>query len=68
MLFVSILIASTSFADEYDFRKTKWGMSKEEVKLSENKERGYEEGDYFGYESEVAGMECLIGYIFTSIS
>jgi len=64
-LFV-LLTASALTADEYDFRKTRWGMSKEEVKLTEDNEPAYEESDFFGYENEIAGMDCYVIYVFTS--
>jgi len=67
LLALSVMIFTAPlFADEYDFRKAKWGMSKEEVKHGESKEPISEGNNIFGYEDKVAGMECYIFYVFAS--
>lgn len=49
----------------YDFRQTTWGMSKEQVKRIE---RGsptyYEDAATVMYEGQVAGLNCVIAYMF----
>ncbi len=64
ILFLSIFYLI--IAEEYDFRKTKWGMGKEEVMNSESTTLIVDENDMLVYQSQVADMECLIGYFFTS--
>lgn len=62
---------SANGADDYDFRKTRWGMSKEEVKASEHRdvydvyrEETSEGIEVLIYEDNLLGNECLLGYIF----
>jgi len=57
---VSSLCSAT---EEYDFRKTTWGMTKEEVKQIEG-EPPYETENELGYLDTVAGMKCVVFYTF----
>ena len=51
--------------EEYTFRKTRWGMSKEEVKQSEGREPTYEEEDGMAYTGEkIADLEVCLFYYF----
>lgn len=50
----------------FDFRETKWGFSKKQVMESEKLSLVVNKDDIIGYESSIANMKCLIGYIFTN--
>ena len=49
----------------YDFRKANWGMSKEQVKLLENKKPELEEDDRLVYSVEIDGRdyECIYRFL-----
>lgn len=66
LLVVLIVVSYTEFssADDYSFRKTKWGMSIEQVKSSEPLEVAKEDGNFLGYKTEVIGKNMLLGYYF----
>ena len=48
----------------YDFRKTKWGMSRDEVKSTEDATFDLESENFLFYEGHVAYMNCRISYRF----
>lgn len=50
---------------EYDFRQTKWGMSKEQVIAAEGKP-GHDEPDRLLYQTEVAGLKAGIAFEFVN--
>ena len=50
------IINISAIAEEYTFRKTTWGMSREQGKDTEAKE--------IGYEGSILGLDCWIAYIF----
>lgn len=52
-------------ASQYHFRKTRWGMSKDEVKKSETIKLAADRDTVLGYETQVAGLKCLLLYVFT---
>ena len=62
-LFFSIVVLSNDI--KYDFRKTNWGMSEQEVKASENREilEIYQDG--FAYKDKISGLNCNTVYQFT---
>ena len=64
--FIPIFALTISYADNYDFRNTKWGMSKEEVKNIEKADFFDEDDEYnlIAYQGEINNMECLIVYSF----
>ncbi|NVO12271.1 MAG: hypothetical protein HXX16_20100 [Bacteroidales bacterium] len=66
ILLIFILSVQSYSQEQFDFRKTSWGMSKELVKKSETSK--YLNGDesILVYESAITGYECLIAYIFTN--
>jgi hypothetical protein len=49
----------------YDFREAKWGFSKNEVLESEKLTAIVDKDNIVGYESLIADLKCLIGYVFT---
>jgi len=49
---------------EYTFRKTTWGMNREQVKKTEIKEVAYEDEKILGYEGKIVELDCNIVYIF----
>ncbi len=51
-------------AEEYTFRKTTWGMNRQQVKNTETKEIGYEGEKILGYEGSILSLDCWIAYIF----
>ncbi|MDQ1339201.1 MAG: hypothetical protein QG567_352 [Campylobacterota bacterium] len=54
----------SSDLQELTFRQTKWGMSKNQVKQSENLEIILDENDLLAYEGKVAGFPSYIVYNF----
>jgi len=62
--FLVVLLAESSFAGDYNFRKTKWGMSVAQVKSSEPLEVVKEDKDFLGYKTIVIGKDVLLGYFF----
>ena len=63
ILAVSILIL---FAEEakYDFRKTNWGMSKEQVKATEDKKPDFEDNTMLSYEVTISEKDFECAYLF----
>lgn len=65
LLVVFFVVASVAWADEqFDFRNAKWGMSREEVKKTEQEKIVGEDENTIGYESGLAGKGVLLVYIF----
>ena len=52
--------------ENYDFRKTKWGMSRDEVKSTEDATFVGETEDFLFYEGHAANMDCGISYRFVN--
>lgn len=53
-------------SEEYNFRKTSWGMDKRSVKASERGNELVEEGsEYLAYKGYVSGLDCYVYYTFT---
>lgn len=74
-IFLFFSIVGLSKDAKYDFRKTNWGMSKEQVKLAEKSSvlieednmEGTKEGFYDGalkYKGEINGLDCGVYYYF----
>jgi len=61
LIFVSLFPV---FASHYDFRKTYWGMSKEEVMKKEKGKPVMNKEDVLVYRGKVAGFDCWIEYFF----
>jgi len=51
---------------EFTFRKTYWGMSRDEVKATEDSTFFQEEGGLIAYQGKVANLDTLIAYHFVS--
>lgn len=68
LILAVLLISVLSFAQEkYDFRKTRWGMSKEEVKLSEGRKPDYDNGETIAYAGEkIANLRVNVYYSFVN--
>ena len=49
---------------KFDFRNTRWGMTKEQVKASETMKIVYEKESVILYHGEVAGVETTVYYTF----
>ncbi len=62
-LFV-VLFSESGFAGDYNFRKTKWGMSIAQVKSSEPLEASEESENILGYKTQVLGKNVLVAYFF----
>lgn len=54
---------SENISEEFDFRKTYWGMSKENVKATETGEI-IRDNDILAYEGIIGGLKAYIIYIF----
>ena len=67
MVFFGLMWSTTAFSNEYDFRKTNWGMSREEVAEAEDAlELQYGDSPFPGesYEAKVGGLDCYINYYY----
>jgi len=68
LIILLILVISTLvlFAEEakYDFRKTNWGMSKEQVKTMEDKKPDFEADTWLGYFVTISGKDFRCFYSF----
>ena len=68
LIVLLILVISTLvlFAEEakYDFRKTNWGMSKEQVRATEDKKPDFEDDKWLGYEVKINGKDFGCLYCF----
>jgi hypothetical protein len=53
-----------SGSEKYDFRKTNWGMSKEQVKVTEDNKLSYEDKNILGYEMYIYEKYSLCAYYF----
>lgn len=51
-------------AEDFTFRKTKWGMSVEQVKASEGLDVANDGDNFIGYKTNIIGKDVLIGYYF----
>ena len=50
--------------DSFEFRKTRWGMTMEEVKSSEDSSPSKEKDGYILYKESFKGIPSTVGYIF----
>jgi hypothetical protein len=72
LLLITVLIfifpCLSVHSQENDFRKTNWGMTKEDVKSTENKDIIDEVLDateeVIVYKDQISSFDCFIGYIF----
>ena len=66
LVFMSILICSQGCgkSDEFDFRKTRWGMSKEEVKNTEVQKPLYDQHGILVYKTELLGKPFELVYTY----
>jgi len=62
-LFV-LIFSGICTADDFTFRKTKWGMSAADVKASEPLKIAKEEGNLLCYKTSVLGKDVFIFYFF----
>ena len=68
MLSFVLMWSASTFSNEYDFRRTNWGMSREEVAKVEDAlelQNGSLLSPYGQYETKVAGLDCYINYYYT---
>jgi len=63
ILVISTLILSAEEV-KYDFRKTNWGMSKEQVKAIEDKKPAFEDDAMLGYTVKIDGENFMCVYNF----
>lgn len=70
LIFLLFLILSTilSIAQDFGFRKTKWGYTKNQVKSTESLELILDNDEILGYRTSVANLECTLGYYFKNNS
>lgn len=62
--FIVGYFSELGFADEYNFRKTKWGMSIAKVKSSEPLDVAKEDTTLLGYKTTVIGKDVFVVYFF----
>ena len=69
-LIISLLIAAPfiTCAQDFDFRKTNWNFTKNQVKAAETSESIMDESNILGYLTTVAGLDCTLGYYFADNS
>lgn len=63
-LIIILLLNILLLFAENNFRDTKWGMSKEEVKIVEKSELFYEDKDLLTYKTEISNIPVMIQYMF----
>ncbi len=56
--------SKTKEGGEFSFRKTTWGMSREQVKASEDSVPTGEMPEVITYRGEVEGIPVIVGYLF----
>lgn len=59
-----LFLSGICLADDFTFRKTKWGMSTDEVKSTEPLEVVKEDESLLGYKTSVLGKDVLLIYFF----
>ncbi len=63
-----VVLASSAWtslpATEYDFRRVKWGMTKDDVKAAEPGKVQIDNKDGIAFDARVAGMEAYVFYYF----
>lgn len=69
LIFLAILLSlsitySISQAQDYDFRQTRWGMSKLQVKNSENSQPLFDKKGELTYSVKIAGINAFAAYYF----
>ncbi len=68
MVLFGLMWSAAAFSNEYDFRKTNWGINREEVAATEDAlELQYGDSPFPGesYETKVGGLDCYINYYYT---
>lgn len=58
------LFTISTYSNQYDFRKTNWGMSKKQVKATEKGEIAFEDEEEINYKVEINRSEFLCAYFF----
>ena len=56
-----VLITTVSWAEDFTFRKTKWGMSSADVKASEPLKVVKDEKNLIGYKTKIIDKDVFIG-------
>lgn len=56
--------SKTKEGGEFSFRKTTWGMSREQVKASEDTTPTGDNPEVITYRGEVEGIPAIVGYLF----
>ncbi len=56
--------SKTKEGGEFSFRKTTWGMSREQVKASEDSAPTGDKPDVITYRGEIEGIPMIVGYLF----
>ena len=65
LLVLMVMVSMVSLGEEFNFRKTKWGMRKEEVKKTETGEITIDEVENLAYDKiKLAGLRFTIFYNF----
>ena len=49
-----------------DFRHSNWGDSRETVKKAEGQKALIDDDKIYAFDGKIAGMDCLVGFIFTN--
>lgn len=64
LIFTTLILMTSSLIYGQDFRKTTWGMTKNQVKQTETSEIIKETNEAILYSVKLAGYESFVGYIF----
>lgn len=64
LCFLLVICSQIHAEENYSFRKTRWGMSPDEVKASEPLEVAHSNEEMIGYKTRVLQKDVLLVYIF----
>jgi len=65
VVLILVSIFSLVFAQEYDFRSSSWGMTKQEVISHEKLKLIYNKSNHLGYMSKISGLKTSVLYTFS---
>lgn len=64
LLFQLAVAPFASGESDYDFRKTRWGMTRQQVESSEKRPPMNAAGNEIYYDDRVAGYKAIVAYVF----
>jgi len=64
IIFIFFIIAEFAISDDFNFRKTKWGFNRSQVKEAETATLIQDASEHIAYKGNVANLNCLVVYHF----